>query len=201
MDVTRNTTGKKCPHCGYIRKPSAPSPFWQCPGCKKAYLKADPGNQSTRLVGRSPARQKTGFPAQAIAIGAGLAVLVIGALKGLETYNLEMAKRSYAADRAKIETFISKWDDETTLASNTVRISLPPRIAALQNLAREWQATEFKSSCIAEEKPVLSRYTELVIEAMLAFMRNRNDESADLRTEANQHVQAFFSALAGCEPD
>ena len=51
----------KCPACGYERGPKDEAPFWQCPSCQLAYVKAASAAASFRA--EPPLRKKSSPPA------------------------------------------------------------------------------------------------------------------------------------------
>ena len=148
---------------GYERKETDTVPDWQCPACGVAYVKASAQpavRPSMPVAPEQSIRWRIIVPVAVLAAG------VIGGAWFAFSSHIEQERRSaeaaaiaardtaYRSDLAKVVAFTERWQSEMDLASRTSRIALSPRVAALQELRRQWETVTFDSNCITAVKPI-----------------------------------------------
>lgn len=88
------------------------------------------------------------------------------------------------------------------LAQKTARIALPGRVAALQEIRRQWDAVTLETKCMADAKPHMREYMQQIIQVFLGFM-GRDSELAqiDRKIDSLKSELAFLESVQKCNPN
>ncbi|GEA26889.1 hypothetical protein MiAbW_01449 [Microcystis aeruginosa NIES-4325] len=90
------------------------------------------------------------------------------------------------------EEIEDKWRNELKLADSTSRMSLPPRIAALQEIRRELTDQEWPD-CAAKAKESLTESMDSMIDGFIAFLDSDNSDTfvSFYIEEGKKHMTMF----------
>jgi hypothetical protein len=140
---------------------------------------------------------------------------VIGAgLFGVIAYGLHFGYQKFWVNRDIIcfvkedvtahklfEEIKDKWLDELKLANSTPRMSLPTRIAVLQEIRRELTDQQWPD-CATKAKENLTKSMDSMIDGFIAFLSDESDILVSLHVEKGErHLEIFTLYMEALKPE
>lgn len=186
----------KCPKCGYQRVETDSVPDWQCPSCGVAYNKV--ASSPYKVIDSDSRKRRSSLPL--VIVGVFCVSLLGGAAYGTKEFIAYNRVQSYKGDLETLKTFTDEWEAKKRLASQTPRIALSNRVAALQELQKNWGSVTFKSDCIAVAKGTYNRSMGHTIEGFIHFMGQDQAESTDSMIAGLKTHTEFLDAVVACQP-
>lgn len=111
------------------------------------------------------------------------------------------AKDILATALKSADDLMARWDDASTVASSTARMSLSGTVANLQAIKRDATALTVPP-CLTEGKAELIKGMELMLEGYLEFMANTGKLGGVLAAskfdEAKPHIDSYKTARSAC---